>query len=43
MIVNRISGYLYNELFSKSNEEKSMAFQNMAWSLTVHKNTIKKY
>ena len=36
MIENRISGYLYNELFSKSNEQKRAAFQNMAWSLIVH-------
>ena len=41
MIANRISGYLYNELFSKSNEEKCTAFQSMAWSITVHKNNIK--
>ena len=41
IIENRISGYLYNELFSESNEEKCTAFQSMAWSLTVHKNTIK--
>ena len=42
MTENRISGYFYNELFSESNEEKSTAFQSMAWSLIVHKNTIKK-
>ena len=41
MIENRISGYLYNELFSESNEEKCTAFQRMAWSLIVHKNPIK--
>ena len=41
MIENRVSGYLYNELFSESNEEKCTAFQSMAWSLIVHKNTIK--
>ena len=41
MIENRISGYLYNELFSESNEEKCTAFQSMAWSLIVHNNTIK--
>ena len=35
------SGYLYNELFSESNEEKCTAFQSMAWSIIVHKNTIK--
>ena len=38
MIENRISGYLYNDLFSESNEVKCKAFENMAWSLTVHKN-----
>ena len=41
MIENRISGYLYSERFSKSNEEKSTGFQRMAWSLIVHKNPIK--
>ena len=41
MIENRILGYLYNELFGESNEEKSMAFQSVAWFLIVHKNTIK--
>ena len=41
MIENQISGYLHNELFSESNEEKGMAFQSMAWSFIVHKNTIK--
>ena len=41
MIENRILGYLYNELFSESNEEKCMAFQSMAWFLIVDKNTIK--
>ena len=41
MIENRISGYLYNELFSESNEEKCTAFQSMVWSLIVHKNIIK--
>ena len=40
MTENRISGYLYNELFSKSNGEKCTAFQSMVWSLIVHKNTI---
>ena len=35
------SSSLYNELFSKSDEEKCTAFQSMAWSLTVHKNAIK--
>ena len=41
MIENRISGYLYNELFSESNEEKCTAFQRMDWSLIIHKNPIK--
>ena len=41
MIENRISGYLYDELFSKSNEENCTAFQSMAWSFIVHKNTMK--
>ena len=41
MIENRISSYLYYERFSESNEEKCTAFQKMAWSLIVHKNTIK--
>ena len=41
MIENCVSGYLYNELFSESNEEKCMAFQRMAWSLIFHKNPIK--
>ena len=36
MIENNISDNLYNELFTKSSEEKFMA-----WSLIVHKNTIK--
>ena len=31
--------YLYNELFGECNEEKCTAFQSMAWSLKVHKNT----
>ena len=43
MIENRISRYLYNELFSESNEEKCTAFQSLAWSLIVHKNTIKNW
>ena len=38
---DRISGYLYNELFRKNIEEKCTAFQSMAWSLIVHKSTIK--
>ena len=41
MIEDRISGYLYNELFSEINEEKCTAFQSMAWPLIVHKNTIR--
>ena len=41
MIENRISGYFLNELFSESNKEKCTAFQNMACSLIVHKNSIK--
>ena len=40
MIENRISGYLYNGLFSKSNKEKCTAFQTMAWSLIVDQSTI---
>ena len=43
MIGNRISGYLYNELFSKSNKEKCTTFQSMAWSLIVHKSSIKNW
>ena len=42
MIVNCISGYLYNELFIELNEEKCTAFQSLVWSFIVHKNTIKK-
>ena len=38
---NRVSGYLHNELFSERNEEKFMAFQSLAWSHIVHKNTVK--
>ena len=40
MIENRISGYFCNELFSESNKEICTAFQSMAWSLIVDKNTI---
>ena len=41
-IENHISRTFYNELFSKSSEEKCTAFQSMAWSLIlVHENTIK--
>ena len=43
MIENRISGYLYNKFFSESNEKKCTAFQSMAWSLIVHKSTIKNF
>ena len=38
---NRISGYLYNELLSESNEKKCTAFQKMAYSLIVYKNPLK--
>ena len=41
MIDDRILGYLYNELFSEINKEKYTVFQSMAWSLIVHKNTIR--
>ena len=41
MVENRISGYLYNDLFSESSEEKCTAFQSMALPLIVYKNTIK--
>ena len=42
MTENRISGYLYNKLFSESNKEKCTAtFQSMAWSFIVHENTIR--
>ena len=41
MIDNRISDYLYNKIFSESNEEKCAVFQRMAWSLIVHKSPIK--
>ena len=41
VIENHISGYLYNEHCSENNEEKCAAFQSIAWSLIVHKNTIK--
>ena len=41
MTENRISDYLYNELFSKSNKGKCTAFQSMTWSLSVDKNTNK--
>ena len=43
MIENRISGYLHNELFSENDKERSMAFQSMAWSIIVDRNTIKNY
>ena len=41
MIENRVSGYLYNELFSESNGEKCTVFQSMACFFIVHENTIK--
>ena len=41
MIENRISSYLYNQLFSESNEEKRTAFQSMTWSLIIHKILLK--
>ena len=41
MIENRISGYLYNELFSESNEEKCTAFQSMAWPFIIIKILLK--
>ena len=41
MIDNRVSGYLYDGLFSESNDEKCTAFQSMAWFFIVHKNTFK--
>ena len=41
MIENRVSGYLYNEPYSESNEEKCAVFQSMASSFIVHENTIK--
>ena len=41
MVENCISGYLYNEPFSESNEEKCMAFQSIALYLIIYKNTIK--
>ena len=41
MIGNLVSGCLYNELFSESNEEKCTVFQSIAWSFIVHENTIK--
>ena len=41
MIENRISSYLYNELFSESNDKIYTTFQSMVWSFVAHKNTIK--
>ena len=41
VIESRISGYLYNELYSECNEKKCTAFQSMTWSLIVHKYAIK--
>ena len=43
LIENRISGYLYKELFRESNEGKCTAFRRMVCSLIVHKNTIKNW
>ena len=40
MIENRISGYLYNGLFSESNDEKYTAFQSMAWFFIVHEDGV---
>ena len=40
MIENRISGYLYNGLFSESNDENNTAFQSMAWFFIVHKDGV---
>ena len=41
MIKNRISSYLYKELFSESNDKICTTFQSMVWSVVAHKNTIK--
>ena len=41
IIENRISGYLYNEIFSKSNKEKCTDFESMACYLIGNKNTTK--
>ena len=41
MIENHLSGYLYNELLSESNKKNFTAFQSIAWSLIVDKNTTK--
>ena len=41
MIENRISGNLYNEPFIERSKEKCTAFHSTAWSLIVHKSTIK--
>ena len=41
IIEDRISSYLYNELFCKINDKKWRAFKNMACSLIVYKNTIR--
>ena len=40
---DRISCYLYDELFSEINDEECTTFQNMAWSLIVYKNAIRNY
>ena len=36
MIENNIPGYLFDKPLSQSTEEKCMAFQSMAWCLTVY-------
>ena len=41
ILVNYISGNLYNELFRKSRAEKCTVFQSMASPLVVYKNVIK--
>ena len=41
MIKNRISSYLYKELFSESNDKICTTFQSIVWSVVAHKNTIK--
>ena len=43
MIEGHISDYLYNEHFSKFDEEKYTVFQSMAWSLIVQKNTVRNW
>lgn len=41
ILVNYISGNLYNDLFRKSRAEKCTVFQSMASPLIVYKNVIK--